>query len=171
MATFSLLPIIQAFTKKAGIQVETRDISLAARVLSQFPDALSPEQKQSDDLSELGELAKLPEANIIKLPNISASIPQLKACINELQAKGYAIPDYPESPDSDEAIEIKKRYDSVKGSAVNPVLRKVIQTDVAHQQLRPMQKRIHIQWVLGTQEIRSKVSSMSAGDFLKTSNQ
>ena len=108
LATFSLLPIIQAFTKKAGIQVETRDISLAARILSQFPNALSSEQKQSDDLLELGELAKSPEANIIKLPNISASIPQLKACINELQGKGYAIPDYPESPESDEEAEINR---------------------------------------------------------------
>ena len=167
LATFSLLPIIQAFTKKAGIQVETRDISLAARVLSQFPDALSPEQKQSDDLSELGELAKLPEANIIKLPNISASIPQLKACINELQAKGYAIPDYPESPDSDEAIEIKKRYDSVKGSAVNPVLREGNSDRRCSPAVKAYAKANPHSMGAWDSEIRSKVSSMSAGDFFE----
>lgn len=167
LATFSLLPIIQAFTKKAGIQVETRDISLAARVLSQFSDCLSSEQKQSDDLLELGELAKLPEANIIKLPNISASIPQLKDCINELQAKGYAIPDYPENPDSAEAIEIKKRYDSVKGSAVNPVLREGNSDRRCSPAVKAYAKAHPHSMGAWDSDIRSKVSSMSTGDFFE----
>lgn len=167
LATFSLLPIIQAFTKKAGIQVETRDISLAARILSQFPNALSSEQKQSDDLLELGELAKSPEANIIKLPNISASIPQLKACINELQGKGYAIPDYPESPESDEEAEIKKRYDSVKGSAVNPVLREGNSDRRCAPAVKAYAKANPHSMGAWDSGIRSKVSSMSTGDFFE----
>lgn len=123
LATYSFLPIINAFTKAAGVTVELRDISLAGRVLAVFPEYLTPEQKQPDALSELGELAKTPEANIIKLPNISASIPQLKATIKELQSQGYKIPDYPEDPKDDKERDIKVRYDKVKGSAVNPVLR------------------------------------------------
>ena len=123
LATYSLLPILSAFSKAAGIQIETRDISLSGRMLAVFPEYCSAEQKQSDDLAELGELAKRPEANIIKLPNISASMPQLLACIKELQAKGYALPEYPESPANDQEKAIKASYDKVKGSAVNPVLR------------------------------------------------
>ncbi len=123
LATYSLLPIVSAFSKAAGIKVETRDISLSGRILAVFPEFCSEEQKQSDDLAELGELAKRPEANIIKLPNISASMPQLLACIKELQDKGYPLPDYPESPNNEEEKDIKTRYDKVKGSAVNPVLR------------------------------------------------
>jgi len=123
LATYSFLPIVNAFSKAAGIAIETRDISLAGRVLAGFPEYCSDDQKQSDDLAELGELAKTPDANIIKLPNISASMPQLVACIKELQAKGYTLPDYPENPGNDEESEIKARYDKVKGSAVNPVLR------------------------------------------------
>ncbi|MEN8713491.1 MAG: NADP-dependent isocitrate dehydrogenase, partial [Verrucomicrobiales bacterium] len=123
LATYSLLPVIRAFTKSSGVEVETRDISLSGRILCQFPDLLAEEQRVDDALSELGELAKTPEANIIKLPNISASIPQLKAAIAELQEKGYALPDYPEEPANDEEKDIKARYDKVKGSAVNPVLR------------------------------------------------
>ncbi len=123
LATYSLLPVIRAFTKSSGVEVETRDISLSGRILCQFPDLLTEEQRVDDALSELGELAKTPEANIIKLPNISASIPQLKAAIAELQEKGYALPDYPEEPANDEEKDIKARYDKVKGSAVNPVLR------------------------------------------------
>jgi isocitrate dehydrogenase len=123
LATYSLLPIVSAFSKAAGIQIETRDISLSGRMLAAFPEYCSAEQKQSDDLAELGELAKKPEANIIKLPNISASMPQLLACIKELQDKGYALPEYPESPVSDQEKAIKASYDKVKGSAVNPVLR------------------------------------------------
>ncbi|MGY0505642.1 NADP-dependent isocitrate dehydrogenase [Luteimonas sp. e5] len=122
LATHSLLPIVQAFARSAGVEVETRDISLAARILAQFPERLG-ERAVSDDLAELGELAKTPAANIIKLPNISASEPQLKAAIAELQQQGFDLPDYPDEPDSDEARETRARYDRVKGSAVNPVLR------------------------------------------------
>ncbi|HER40194.1 MAG TPA: NADP-dependent isocitrate dehydrogenase, partial [Salinimicrobium catena] len=123
LATYSLLPIVQSFTKPANIDLETRDISLAGRILSQFPEKLSENQKVSDDLAELGALAKTPEANIIKLPNISASIPQLKAAIEELQKKGYSLPNYPDDPANEEERAVKAKYDKVKGSAVNPVLR------------------------------------------------
>ena len=123
LATHSFLPIVEAITRAAKVELELRDISLAARVLSQFPEFITPEQVVSDDLAELGELAKTPEANIIKLPNISASIPQLLATIKELQEAGFAIPDYPTIANSPEELDIKNRYDRVKGSAVNPVLR------------------------------------------------
>ena len=123
LATYSFLPMVAAFTKAAGVAFELRDISLAGRILAVFPDYLTPQQKQSDDLAELGELAKTPEANIIKLPNISASIPQIKAEIKELQSQGYKLPEYPEDPKDDKEKDIKARYDKVKGSAVNPVLR------------------------------------------------
>ncbi len=123
LATYSFLPIINAFTKAAGVTVELRDISLAGRVIAVFPEYLTAEQKQHDALAELGELAKTPEANIIKLPNISASIPQLVSTIKELQKQGYKLPDYPENPKDDKEKDIKTRYDKVKGSAVNPVLR------------------------------------------------
>ncbi|HTJ96886.1 MAG TPA: NADP-dependent isocitrate dehydrogenase, partial [Rhodocyclaceae bacterium] len=121
LATYSLLPIIQAFTKGSGINVETRDISLSGRVIASFPERLKPEQQIGDHLRELGQLATKPEANIIKLPNISASMPQLKATIKELQEKGYDLPDYPENPTTDAEKDAKARYDKVKGSAVNPV--------------------------------------------------
>ena len=123
LATASLLPVIAAYTKAAGVPVELRDISLAARVLALFPEFLEPEQRVTDDLGELGSLVEQPQANVIKLPNISASIPQLKATIEELQAKGYALADYPDEPQTDLERDIKARYDKVKGSAVNPVLR------------------------------------------------
>ena len=123
LATHSFLPIVKAFTEAAGVTVETRDISLAGRIIATFPERLTEEQRQSNDLAELGELVKKPEANVIKLPCISASIPQLKATIKELQEKGYALPDYPDSPSTDEEKEIRNRYDKIKGSAVNPVLR------------------------------------------------
>ncbi|MDN3461597.1 NADP-dependent isocitrate dehydrogenase [Kocuria sp. APC 4018] len=123
LATYSFKPMVEAFASTAGVEVETRDISLAARILAQFPDRLTEEQRVPDTLAELGELAKTPEANIVKLPNISASIPQLKATIKELQADGYDLPDYPEDASTDEAKDIRARYDRVKGSAVNPVLR------------------------------------------------
>ena len=123
LATYSLLPIVQAFTRSAGITVETRDISLAGRVIANFPDNLTPAQKQADDLAELGALTLTPQANIIKLPNISASLPQLKAAIKELQSQGYAIPDYPEDPQDDAQKQLKARFARVSGSAVNPVLR------------------------------------------------
>ena len=123
LATYSLLPIVQAFTRAAGITVESRDISLAGRILAAFPDRLPPDRRRSDDLAELGELAKTAAANIIKLPNISASVPQLQGAIRELQQKGYPVPDYPEDPQSDEEKGIKAKYAKVLGSAVNPVLR------------------------------------------------
>jgi isocitrate dehydrogenase len=123
LATYSFLPIIKAFTKAADVSVEMRDISLGGRIIAVFPEHLTAQQKQSDDLAELGELAKTPEANIIKLPNISASIPQIKAAIKELQGQGYKVPDYPENPKNDAEKDVKARYDKIKGSAVNPVLR------------------------------------------------
>ncbi|WP_415856233.1 NADP-dependent isocitrate dehydrogenase [Sinomonas sp. G460-2] len=123
LATHSFLPIIQAFASTAGVDVQTRDISLSGRIIATFGDYLAEEQRISDALAELGELAKKPEANIIKLPNISASIPQLKAAIAELQSQGFAVPDYPDNPASDEETDIRSRYDKIKGSAVNPVLR------------------------------------------------
>jgi isocitrate dehydrogenase len=123
LATYSFLPIVQAFTKHSGITVETRDISLAGRILANFPDFLSDDQKIGDALTELGALTLKPEANIIKLPNVSASVPQLKAAIAELQSKGYKLPDYPEDPQADAEKDIRARYDKIKGSAVNPVLR------------------------------------------------
>jgi isocitrate dehydrogenase len=123
LATYSFLPIIKAFTESAGVKVETKDISLAGRIIANFPEELTKDQRQTNDLAELGELVKKPEANIIKLPCISASIPQLKAAIKELQDHGYKIPDYPEEPKNDKEKEIKARFDKIKGSAVNPVLR------------------------------------------------
>jgi isocitrate dehydrogenase len=123
LATYSFLPVISAYAAKAGVEVETRDISLAGRIIAQFPERMTDEQRLDDALAELGELAKTPEANIIKLPNISASIPQLKAAIKELQEQGYDLPAYPDEPKTDEEREARARYDKVKGSAVNPVLR------------------------------------------------
>jgi isocitrate dehydrogenase len=123
LATYSFLPIIQAYAGQAGVEIETRDISLAGRIIAQFPDRLTDEQRQDDALAELGELATRPEANIIKLPNVSASTPQLKAAIAELRSQGYDLPDYPDSPSTDEERDVRTRYDRVKGSAVNPVLR------------------------------------------------
>ncbi|WP_309106138.1 NADP-dependent isocitrate dehydrogenase [Arthrobacter sp.] len=123
LATYSFLPVIEAFASTAGVEVETRDISLSGRIIAAFGDFLADEQRINDDLAELGALAKTPEANIIKLPNISASLPQLKAAIAELQGKGYQLPDYPDNPASDEETDIRSRYDKIKGSAVNPVLR------------------------------------------------
>ena len=123
LATYSFLPVVQAFASSAGVDVETRDISLAGRILALFPEHLTEEQRINDDLAELGALATTPEANIIKLPNVSASMPQLKAAIKELQSQGYALPDHPDDPQTDEERDVRARYDKVKGSAVNPVLR------------------------------------------------
>src|SRR5690606_1711459 len=117
LATYSLLPIVQAYARAAGITVETRDISLAGRILANFPEGLSEKQRQSDDLAELGELAQRPEANIIKLPNISASVPQLNAAIRELQTQGYKVPDYPEAPQDEAGKALNARYAKVLGSA------------------------------------------------------
>ena len=123
LATHSFLPVIEAYASSAGVQVETRDISLAGRIIAVFGDYLTESQRTGDALAELGELAERPEANIIKLPNISASVPQLKAAVAELQSQGYALPDYPDEPATDAEREVRARYDKVKGSAVNPVLR------------------------------------------------
>ncbi|NOQ91362.1 MAG: NADP-dependent isocitrate dehydrogenase, partial [Flavobacteriaceae bacterium] len=123
LATYSFLPIVEAFTKSSGIQIEIKDISLATRILALFPKELTTNQRVTDALAELGELVKKSEANIIKLPNISASVPQLIAAIKELQSLGYVIPDYVDNPETDKEKEILKKYNTVKGSAVNPVLR------------------------------------------------
>ena len=123
LATYSLLPIVEAFVGAAGVSVKLKDISLAGRILATFPEKLTPAQRINDELTELGELTLRPEANIMKLPNISASIPQLKAAIKELQSKGYAVPDYPDNPTTEAEKEIKSRYGKVFGSVVNPVLR------------------------------------------------
>src|ERR1700756_1918594 len=123
LATYAFLPIVRAFAEPAGIQIKTSDISLAARILAVFPVYLTDDQKVPENLGELGRLAKLPDTNIVKLPNISASVPQLVAAIKELQGKGYKLPDYPQNPKTDEEKEIKDRYAKCLGSAVNPVLR------------------------------------------------
>ncbi len=165
LATYSFLPIVKAFTAKAGIDVETRDISLAGRILATFPDFLHEEQQMGDALAELGELAKTPEANIIKLPNISASIPQLKAAIAELQAAGFAVPSYPEEPKNDEEVAIKGRYDKIKGSAVNPVLREGNSDRRAPKAVKNYARKHPHSMGQWTAESKSHVSSMSEGDF------
>jgi len=165
LATYSFLPIVQAYTKAAGIAVETRDISLAGRIIANFPDNLTAAQKQGDALAELGELAKTPEANIIKLPNISASIPQLNAAIKELQQQGYDIPDYPEEPANAEQESIKARYAKVLGSAVNPVLREGnSDRRVAGPVKEYAQKHPHSMGAWSP-DSKSHVASMSDGDF------
>lgn len=165
LATYSLLPIIKAFTKPAGIEVETRDISLAGRIIANFPENLTDEQKQSDDLAELGELAKTPDANIIKLPNISASIPQLKAAIAELQAHGYDVPDYPEEPANHDEENIQQRYAKVLGSAVNPVLREGNSDRRVAQPVKEYAKQHPHSMGQWTAESKSHVASMTDGDF------
>ncbi|MCF7553217.1 NADP-dependent isocitrate dehydrogenase [Pseudonocardia sp. WMMC193] len=165
LATHSLLPVIEAYAGKAGIDVETRDISLAARILAQFPDLLSDSQRVSDALTELGELAKTPEANIIKLPNVSASIPQLKAAIAELQAAGYAVPDYPENPQSEAEKAARAAYDAVKGSAVNPVLREGNSDRRAPASVKNFAKKHPHSMGAWSPESKSHVSTMSDGDF------
>ena len=165
LATYSFLPIVKAFTAKAGIDVETRDISLAGRILATFPDFLTKEQQMGDALAELGELAKTPEANIIKLPNISASIPQLKAAIAELQAAGFTVPSYPAEPKNDEEAAIKGRYDKIKGSAVNPVLREGNSDRRAPKAVKNYARKHPHSMGQWTAESKSHVSSMSQGDF------
>lgn len=165
LATHSLLPIINAFTAKAGVNVETKDISLAARVLSAFPEYLKENQRVNDALSELGELVKNPEANIIKLPNISASVPQLKATIAELQSKGLNVPDYPESPSSEEEKEIQARYNKVKGSAVNPVLREGNSDRRAPKAVKNYAKINPHSMGKWKSNSRTHVATMTEGDF------
>ena len=165
LATYSFLPIIEAFTKKADIAIELRDISLAGRILSVFPEYLSEEQKINDELSYLGELSLTPEANIIKLPNISASIPQLVAAIKELQAKGCKLPDYPEKASSDEEADIKARYDKVKGSAVNPVLREGNSDRRAPKAVKEFAKKNPHRMGAWSTESKSNVATMGENDF------
>ncbi len=168
LATRSLLPIIQAFTKGSGIAVETRDISLSGRVIASFPERLKPEQRIGDHLKELGELATKPEANIIKLPNISASIPQLKATIKELQSKGYDLPDYPENPANDAEKDVKARYDKVKGSAVNPVLREGNSDRRAPLSVKGFARKNPHSMGAWSADSKSHVSHMETGDFYGT---
>ena len=165
MATYSLLPIVQAFTKAAGVAVETRDISLSGRIIANFPENLTESQKIPDELTALGELAQKPEANIIKLPNISASIPQLKAAIKELQSKGYKIPDYPENPQTDEEKALKERFAKVLGSAVNPVLREGNSDRRAPLSVKNYVKKYPHRMGEWKKDSKSHVSTMNAGDF------
>ena len=165
LATQSLLPIVEAFTAPAGIAVETRDISLAGRILAQFPEYLSDAQKISDDLAELGQLATQPEANIIKLPNISASVPQLKAAIKELQSQGYPLPDYPDEPKDDKEKDAKARYDKVKGSAVNPVLREGNSDRRAPLSVKNFARKHPHRMGAWSTDSKSHVAHMAAGDF------
>ena len=168
LATGSLLPIVRAFATAADVEIETRDISLAGRILAQFPDRLTDEQFAADALTELGELAKTPEANIIKLPNISASVPQLKAAIKELQDQGYALPDYPDNPANDEERDVRARYDKVKGSAVNPVLREGNSDRRAPASVKAYAKKHPHSMGEWSPESRSHVATMSEGDFRST---
>lgn len=165
LATYSLLPIVQAFTRAAGVAVETRDISLAGRIIANFPEGLTEDQKQSDALAELGALAKSPDANIIKLPNISASIPQLKAAIVELQGQGYKLPDFPEDPQSEEEKSIKARYSKVLGSAVNPVLREGNSDRRVAGAVKQYAKAHPHSMGAWSPESKSHVAHMSEGDF------
>jgi len=165
LATYSFLPIINAFSKAAGVSVELRDISLAGRILAVFPDYLTPQQKQADALSELGELAKTPEANIIKLPNISASLPQIQEAVKELQSQGYKLPDYPENPKDDKEKDIKTRYDKVKGSAVNPVLREGNSDRRAPLSVKAHTRKHPHKMGAWSPDSKTHVSHMKGGDF------
>jgi isocitrate dehydrogenase len=165
LATYSFLPIIRAFTEPAGIVVETRDISLSGRIIAAFPDALEPEQRQADDLAELGELVKRPEANIIKLPNISASVPQLQAAIAELQEQGYAVPDYPEEPKSDAERAIKSSYAKALGSAVNPVIREGNSDRRVAAPVKQYAKKNPHSMGAWSADSKTHVAHMSDGDF------
>ena len=165
LATYSLLPIVEAYTKSSGVEVETRDISLAGRIIAHFPEYLKEDQRIGDALAELGELAKAPEANIIKLPNISASIPQLQAAIKELQAKGYNLPNYPEEPKTDEEKAVRAQYDKVKGSAVNPVLREGNSDRRAPKAVKNYAKKHPHSMGAWSADSKSKVMSMTTGDF------
>ena len=165
LATYSFLPIIQAFAKAAGVEVETRDISVAGRILAKFPEVLTEGQRVSDDLAELGKLALTPEANIIKLPNVSASMPQLTAAIAELQGKGYALPDYPDEPADDRERDILARYDRVTGSAVNPVLREGNSDRRAPLSVKNYARSHPHSMGAWSPESKTNVATMTAGDF------
>jgi isocitrate dehydrogenase len=165
LATHSLLPIIKAFAAPADITVETRDISLAGRILSLFPDYLTEDQRIGDALSELGQMATTPEANIIKLPNVSASVPQLKTAIKELQSQGYKLPEYPEEPATDEEKEIKAKYAKVLGSAVNPVLREGNSDRRAPKAVKNYAKAHPHSMGAWTSDSKTHVASMPGNDF------
>ncbi|MFZ2803983.1 MAG: NADP-dependent isocitrate dehydrogenase, partial [Patescibacteria group bacterium] len=165
LATYSLLPIVQAFTGAAGVAVETRDISLAGRIIANFPEGLKPEQRIGDELAELGELTLKPEANIIKLPNVSASVPQLKAAIKELQSQGYAIPDFPEDPKTDAEKELKARFGKVLGSAVNPVLREGNSDRRAALSVKNYARKNPHKMGAWAASSQSHVAHMTSGDF------
>ena len=167
LASGSFLPIIQSFAKTAGVNVGTKDISLAGRIIAQFSDRLKPEQRQPDDLALLGELVETADANVIKLPNISASIPQIKAAVAELQAQGYAIPDYPEDPKTDEEKEVKARFDKVKGSAVNPVLRQGNSDRRAAASVKAYAKKHPHKMGQWSKDSKAHVAHMSEGDFFE----
>ncbi|MFE9416898.1 NADP-dependent isocitrate dehydrogenase [Streptomyces griseofuscus] len=168
LATHSFLPVVRAYASQAGVPVQTRDISLAGRIIAVFPEYLNEDQRIADALTELGELAKTPSANIIKLPNISASIPQLKAAIAELQGKGYALPDYPDDPKSDEERDIRARYDKIKGSAVNPVLREGNSDRRAPASVKNYAKTHPHRMGAWTAESKTNVATMSENDFADT---
>src|SRR3954470_1738312 len=168
LATHSLLPIIEAFAGQAGVDIELRDISLAGRILAQFPDRLTDDQRVADALAELGEQAKTPEANIIKLPNISASIPQLKAAIKELQEAGYDIPDYADEPGSKDEEKAREAYDRVKGSAVNPVLREGNSDRRAPASVKAYAQAHPHSMGDWSRDSTSHVSTMGEGDFRST---
>src|SRR4051794_5569159 len=165
LATYSFLPIIQAYAAKAGVDVETRDISLAGRIIAQFPERLTEEQRLDDALAELGELAKRPEANIIKLPNISASIPQLKAAVRELQEQGYDLPAYPDDPKTDEEREARARYDRVKGPADTPGLRGATPAPRAPASVKGYAKAHPHRMGAWSTESRTNVATMGHDDF------
>ncbi|TMM53636.1 NADP-dependent isocitrate dehydrogenase [Maribacter algarum] len=165
LATESFLPIVKAFTKTSGITIETKDISLATRIISTFPDFLKEDQRATNDLMELGEMAKNPDANIIKLPNISASIPQLKEAIEELQDKGYDLPNYPDEPSNDTEKEIKSRYDKIKGSAVNPVLREGNSDRRAPRAIKNYAKKNPHSMGAWSSDSKTHVATMGSGDF------
>ncbi|WP_181804887.1 NADP-dependent isocitrate dehydrogenase [Streptomyces shenzhenensis] len=168
LATHSFLPVVQAYASQAGVAVDTRDISLAGRIIAHFPEYLNEDQRVPDALAELGELAKTPEANIVKLPNISASIPQLKAAVAELQGKGYALPDYPDDPKTDEEREIRARYDKVKGSAVNPVLREGNSDRRAPASVKNYARNHPHRMGAWTAESKTNVATMGENDFRST---
>src|SRR3954464_3168458 len=168
LATYSFLPVVQAYASQAGVSVETRDISLAGRIIAVFPEYLTEDQRIPDALHELGELAKTPEANIIKLPNVSASIPQLKAAVAELQAQGYALPDYPDDPKTDEERDIQSRYDKIKGSAVNPALREGNSDRRAPASVKNYAKNHPHRMGAWTPEPKTNVATMGVDDFRST---
>src|SRR6056297_3766242 len=165
LASASFLPIIQTFAKAAGVSVGSKDISLAGRILATFPEVLTEDQRQPDHLAELGKLVKTPEANVIKLPNISASVPQLVAAIKELQSQGYALPDYVETPQTDAEKAIRAKYDTIKGSAVNPVLREGNSDRRAAKPVKAYAQSNPHRMGDWSKNSKTRVASMSAGDF------